>query len=368
MVIHEVVPQLAGAAPQSFRPHVGGGPEQQPRRIQRGRAQEDDPGTVIAGLLGHRVEHPNAGGALLIAVVQHLGDDRERLEGQAARGHRGRQRGGLRAEVPPERAPQPTGVAVLTGGASRQWSREVRRAPGDDSTPAAELPLQPAGDHLLAAVEGHGRLELSVRELWHPLPRPRDARVAFDVIVPGSDVGVADRPVDRDPLSRVGLEVEVAPAIALAAPHERAPAHVIAAKPVEPLHLGVGRLPVRSPPVEVLLVQRVIPLQHRVGQLHRPGALAAMGVLPGSLGRVDIVLDVLDVLAPLEQQDAEPFLRQLFGGPAARDPRSHHDGVVALSLHGSSLAVGYCVDEATRFWRPWAVSARALAPARRVGA
>ena len=59
-----------------------------------------------------------------------------------------------------------------------------------------------------------------------------------------------------------------------------------------------------------------------------------MGVLPGRLGRVDVVLDVLDVLAALEQQDAEPFLRQLFGGPTARDPRSHHDGVVALSLHG----------------------------------
>jgi hypothetical protein len=40
-------------------------------------------------------------------------------------------------------------------------------------------------------------------------------------------------------------------------------------------------------------------------------------ILPGAFGRVDVVLDVLDVLAALEQQNAKPFLGELLGSPAA---------------------------------------------------
>jgi hypothetical protein len=53
----------------------------------------------------------------------------------------------------------------------------------------------------------------------------------LDVVVPRRDIGVADRPVDADPFARIGLEIEIAPAVDLPAPHDRAPAHLPAANP-----------------------------------------------------------------------------------------------------------------------------------------
>src|SRR5687767_6764584 len=59
-----------------------------------------------------------------------------------------------------------------------------------------------------------------------------------------------------------------------------------------------------------------------------------MRILPGALGRVDVILDVLDVPPPLEQEHAQPFLRQLLGRPATGDPRPDHNRVVVPCLHG----------------------------------
>src|SRR5947208_16590682 len=60
-----------------------------------------------------------------------------------------------------------------------------------------------------------------------------------------------------------------------------------------------------------------------------------MGILPRTFRRVEVVLDVLDVLAALEQQDLEAFLRELLRGPSAGYARSHDDGVIALRRHES---------------------------------
>ena len=190
--------------------------------------------------------------------------------------------------------------------------------------------LEPAGDQVFAAVQRHGRLELPVRQLRHPFQRSGNPGVPFDVVVPGCDIGVPNRPIGPEALAGVRLEVEVAPAIALPPPHQRAPTYVVAAIPVESLHLGVGRLLVRSPPIQIRLVQRVVALQDRVCRLHRLRAPAAMGIIPWRFGRIHVVLDVLDILAPLEQQNPQSFLRELFRRPTAGDTRPDHDGIVAL--------------------------------------
>jgi hypothetical protein len=65
------------------------------------------------------------------------------------------------------------------------------------------------------------------------------AREALDVRVPGRDVGVADRPVDAVAVAQVGLEVEVAPAVAVPAPEQRLAAHGAALDPGERLVLDV---------------------------------------------------------------------------------------------------------------------------------
>ena len=81
----------------------------------------------------------------------------------------------------------------------------------------------------LDAVQRHRRQELAVGQLRQALPAAADAGEALDVVVPRRDVLVADRPVDGDARPGVRLEVEVAPAVPLPAPQQRAAADVIAA-------------------------------------------------------------------------------------------------------------------------------------------
>src|SRR5512138_3986151 len=108
--------------------------------------------------------------------------------------------------------------------------------------------------------------------------------------------------------------------------------------PVEPLDLGVWAVLVGCPPGEVLLVERVVTLEHRVQLFHRFGAAATMRVLPRAFRRVDVVLDVLDVLAALQHQHAEPLFGELLGGPPAGDAGAYHDRVVVPGLHRASLS------------------------------
>src|SRR5690606_19234363 len=122
---------------------------------------------------------------------------------------------------------------------------------------------------------------------------------------------------------RVGLEVDVAPTVALASPQQGTPAHLIAAKPIEPPHLSVRRILVRSPPVEVDLVEGVIPLEHGKSVPHRPRGRPAVRKIPGRLGRVQVIADVFDVLAPLEQEHTQALLSQLLGSPSAGYSGAH---------------------------------------------
>jgi len=94
-------------------------------------------------------------------------------------------------------------------------------------------------NRLLDAVQRHRLEEFAVGELRQPLRLAADADEGLDVVVPRGDVRVANRPVDADAFARVRLEVEVAPTIDLAAPHDRAPPTWRAANPRERLVAGV---------------------------------------------------------------------------------------------------------------------------------
>ncbi len=177
------------------------------------------------------------------------------------------------------------------------------------------------------------RLELSIGKLRQTFARTGDTRMPFHVVVPRRQFVIADRPVDRDPLLGIGLKVEVAPTVALSSPGQRATAHLIASIPVEPLDLRVRRFLFVYPKSEIFLIERVVPLEHGVGLLHGIRATAAVQVFPRSLGGVDVVLDVLDVAASLQQQHTQPFLRQLLGRPSAGNARADHDCVKTSRLH-----------------------------------
>src|SRR5690606_28714897 len=121
-------------------------------------------------------------------------------------------------------------VAILARRASRQRSRQVRDASGDDPATPVEQVLEAARDERLPAVERHRRLELAIRKLRQPFARAGDAREALDVVVPRCEIRVANRPVRADAVARVRLEIEVAQAIALPAPEQRAAADLVRAE------------------------------------------------------------------------------------------------------------------------------------------
>ena len=87
----------------------------------------------------------------------------------------------------------------------------------------------------------------------------------------------------------INFEVVIAQAVALASPGERTAADLVAAIPVEAFDLGVGRVLVRGPPVQVLFVKGIVAFQNRVRFFHRCRALAAMWVFPWALTGVDVV-------------------------------------------------------------------------------
>src|SRR5688572_19214770 len=203
-----------------------------------------------------------------------------------------------------------------------------------------ELLGEPAGNGFLGAVERHRRLKLTVRQLRQAFDRSGNAGVSLDVVVPRREIGVANRPVDGDTFLAVRLEIEIAEPVTLAAPCERSATEVITAIPVEAFDLAIWRFLFVHPPVEILLVERIVALQHGIRVDHRARPAGAMRILPLSFARVRVTLLMFDVLAALEQEHAQATLGQLFRGPSTRDARSDHDRVEVFgwSLHCLLLA------------------------------
>ena len=91
----------------------------------------------------------------------------------------------------------------------------------------------PASHVLLDAIQRHRREEGPVGQMRESFGLTADANETLDPIVPGREVGVPNGPVDGDPVSLVGLEVEVAPAIDLPGPDYGLAPDLSRAKPEE---------------------------------------------------------------------------------------------------------------------------------------
>ena len=336
VVVHQVVAELAAVVAEAVGEPLGDRVLQDERRRDRRRAEEDDAGEVLGRLLGLGVDDAHAGGAPGLRIVDDLGDDRERAERQPLRRVGGRQGRRVAAEVGAERTAADAAVAVLAVAAAVVRLGQVGDPP-DGHRAAAERLRDPALDLLFQAVHRHRRQVDAVGQLRQPVARAADAGEALDVLVPGRDVRVADRPVDAEAVLGVGLEVEVAPAVRLAAPEQRTAADVVAAHPVEALHLGVrvllvvdepmGRRRMRgvAGPALLLLLRAVL-----------AGQPVAAGELPALQHRRRIV-GMLHVAAALEHERPQALLGQFLRGPAAADPRPHHDGVVGVRSRSGAL-------------------------------
>src|SRR6185436_14942633 len=158
---------------------------------------------------------------------------------------------------------------------------------------------------------------------------------AFDMVVPRCNVGIADRPVDRDAFALVGGEIEIAMAIALPSPGERSAADMIAADPVEATHLGVGMLVVLHEPMVPLVVDSVAGadlLEIVFVDFRLRRAPAGIAEIPRVHRKRCVVLAVLHLAPALEHKRLEALLAQLLGGPASADAAADHDGIECALL------------------------------------
>src|SRR5690606_18109811 len=114
--------------------------------------------------------------------------------------------------------------------------------------------LHPGGQIFLYDIHGNWRQEVAIRQYIQAIPIAANTGPLFDIRVPRGNILVPDRPVYRNTLSEIGLKVEVAMSVALAAPGERTAAYLIPAIPVESLYLDVRTFLLVDPKVEVLLV------------------------------------------------------------------------------------------------------------------
>jgi hypothetical protein len=207
-----------------------------------------------------------------------------------------------------------------------------------DQAAVGERRRHPVAQVLLDAVHLEGRQELPVGQLGQAGVLAAHADERLDVVVPRLDVLVADRPVDADAFSGVGLEVQVAPPEAVARPEQRAAAHLVAAIPAELLHRVVRMVDVLDKKVLRVLAEQIEILLHRiVGQvlLRRPVAVRKLPWI--EVGR-RVVLYVLHHAAALQHERPQPRFGQLLGGPAAADSRAHDDGIEV----GRHIAHTFC--------------------------
>ena len=183
---------------------------------------------------------------------------------------------------------------------------------------------------------------MAVGQLRQPFGLTRDAYERFNLVIPGCQIGVADRPVRAMAIALVRAEIIVRPAIALTPPRQRTPSKLVRAEPRE-IGVRVGFVRILAIVDEVAFGEfREMPVLalHRVfAGIERGIAEAAERQFPRRLGFSVIIDLMLDLASALDHQNLEPGLGQFLGGPASGNARTHHDRVKLVLHHPNSTAV-----------------------------
>src|SRR6059058_355893 len=189
----------------------------------------------------------------------------------------------------------------------------------------------------------HRREEFSVRELRQAFGLAADAGKLFDVVVPGREVRIADRPIRSDSLFQVGLKVEIAPAIALPSPGDGFAANLAAANPGKVFSggRGIGIVRVANKKLMGVFVARVVAFALDVLGALAFGAIVPVAILQLPDGNVlDVVALRNDGAASFEDQRVQAFFSKFFRGPAPGNSRANNNRVVGCSRHSRSSLSG----------------------------
>src|SRR5205814_293810 len=227
--------------------------------FQRRTANEKDAALEFKRVLGLRIDDPHTADPACLRIEVEAVNDAVWADGEAAGFLRGGQRRIQAAEVRLGDAPTMANAAVVACGASLVDARENRRA-ADGHYAVLEMLGEGIAEIHFHASHLHRREEFSVRELRQAFGLAADAGKLFDVVVPGREVRIADRPIRSDSLFQVGLKVEIAPAIALPSPGDGFAADLAAANPGKVFSggRGIGIVRVANKKLMGVFVARVV--------------------------------------------------------------------------------------------------------------
>src|ERR1700687_2411966 len=237
-VVHQIVPQLAAGAAESIREFRRRRVEKDARRFHRRRIEKDNLCIDVEHLLGVRVDHSHTGRAAFGWIIDHAMHDAERSQSQAPRFARGGERRVDAAEIRERDASARTVSAEVTLLAPTVVLCKHGQARVGDYALATEFREQNVPRLLFGRIQWPRCLELPVGHLWKIFPTPLNSDELLDVAPPRSEILVANRPVYAIALLRIGLEVEIAPAVDAPPPHDRAASNLPSAYPVKPLVIG----------------------------------------------------------------------------------------------------------------------------------
>ena len=108
----------------------------------------------------------------------------------------------------------------MAGSAAAMALSQNRRASDGHFALAGEALRDGILYHNLGTRHLHWRQKFSIGKLRQSFRLPGDSDEILHVVVPRRNVLITNRPVNGDPFALVRLEIQIAPAIRLPAPHD----------------------------------------------------------------------------------------------------------------------------------------------------
>src|SRR6266851_2977557 len=336
VVIHEVVAEFAAGVGEAAGKFESRGIEEHARGLEGRAANKKDAGLEFESAFGLRVNDANAADAAGIRIEDQAVHDAVRADGEAAGFLRGGKRRIEAAEIGTRDAAAMANAAIVAGGASLVDAREHgRTADGQHAI------IKIFGERVLQvqfnAGHFHRREKFPVGQLRQTFGLAADAGDLFHVVVPGSDVRVANGPIDGDSLFQIGFEIEIAPAIALASPGDGLSANLAPTNPGEVLSRfeGVRIVLVADKKLVGVFVASVIALTLDGLSALALGAIVPAAVLEFPHGNVlDIIALGDDAATRFEDEGVQALFGELLRSPAAGDSRTNNNCIVGCGGHG----------------------------------
>src|SRR6185312_559010 len=229
LMIHHVVSELPAAAAESAGPDIRCGVHQDPGAVERACVDKDNLRVKFIGFVRLRIQHFDTHSLFFVLVIENPCHDAIRPHGQIPGSHRRGQRRRLRAEIAAEWATLPAAVPELTSGPARDRRRQIGHASDYHTTLPLVMLFYPCRYIFLHTVQFHRREELSVGQMRQPFLAAADPDEPLHMIVPGFDIFIPDGPVYGPAFARVGIEIVVAPTVALSSPYDCFAANLIGA-------------------------------------------------------------------------------------------------------------------------------------------